>query len=716
MIRRDATQLHQPANRLQPMTPLEPLLCPASIAVLGASQRKGSVGNEVVLNLMNGKYAGQLFPVNPRYELVETHHCYPTLDDLPITVDHVILTVGDENIESALVSAIAHGARACTIFTNLFLDSDEEPGLKTRISNLAKEAGIALLGGNSMGFYNFVNSVWVCGFATRSHSATGNVALISQSGSGMAGILDAEERINFNFAASTGQELILGLEDLLLYAIDLPSTRVVGLFMETCRKPLLLLQALEKAKARRIPIVAIKVGKSELAAELGVSHSGALAGRDDVFEAVFDRYGVQRVADMNQLATALIMFAQPHKVSTGGLATIHDSGGERQLLADLASELNVQLAVLNKHSQSELDKVLEPGMPAVNPLDAWNKGGSDADEIMSRSFSILMSDPDTAFGAVVMDRGPGGLIHQEYRDYLTAAHQASAKPAFLVTNHQGVGNDKLAIDMTRAGFPVLDSLPAFLVGARCLIDYRDYFIVDISMQPRLPEKTTARWNRHFAQKPATSEYIAAKWLSECGIPMSVSYEVTSTTDLQLLSNKLTFPTVLKTAEPGIVHKSAAGGVKLDIETPQALELAFQQLSTQFGPNAIVASMDSEPGLEMILGSIDDSEFGPVVIMGLGGTQTELLSDAVMVLPPFGAGAAKHAISKLRHHDLFDNPSRKAKGLPSYDIDHFCHIAAIFSMIVVEFSDVFSEIEINPIKVLEKGCLGLDALVVMRNVS
>ena len=711
------------------MANLKALLTPASIAVLGASRRKGSVGNTILVNLENGNYGGQLFVVNPAYETLEDRTCYPTLSDLPIKVDHVILAVGDERIESAFNAVVEHQARACTIFTSMILDSDEEPLLKERIRKLAEDAGISLLGANCMGFYNFTHNVRVCGFATRSHPDTGNVTLISQSGSGMSGILNVDERINFNFAASTGQELDVGLEELLDYALDLPSTKVVGLFMETCRKPRLFLQALEKANKLKIPIVVIKVGKSELAAALAVSHSGALAGRDDVFESVFDKYGVQRVDDMNQLATALIMFAQPHPVAQGGLATIHDSGGERQLLADLALKLDVPLTHLNERSRSELDKILDPGMPAVNPLDAWSKAGPDADDIMKKGFSILMSDPGTALGAVIMDRGPAGRIYNEYLGYLKGdeetGHDGVRKPVFLVSNHQGIGSDNLALEITQAGFPVLDGLAAFLVGVRCLIRYRDYLTTPSRSPPRLPEDVKARWNTYFENDLPTGESVASQWLSECGIPMAVPIEVANVTDLQSLS--LTFPVVLKTAAPGIAHKSDVDGVRLNIGTPEALLLAYQDISSRLGPAVIVTSMVGGKGLEMILGLIQDAQFGPVIVMGLGGTQTELLNDVVMVLPPFDASVARRALLRLKHRNLFEgskllnagsseSSAEKFNNTADLDMDSFCEAAAIFSVAAMEFSDVLLEVDINPVKVLSKGCIGLDALLVRKDTK
>ena len=254
------------------------------------------------------------------------------------------------------------------IYSSLVPEADSVPALRERVQNKVKQAGMLLCGANSMGFYNFACNVRAGGFPTRSHRKPGNVALISQSGSGMSGIMDPDERIDFSFAVSTGQELTVTAEDYLDYALEQPETRVIGLFLETSRRPEKLVAAFRKAAARSIPLVAVKVGRTELAAQLGVSHSGALAGSDAVYDAVFDRYGVQRIDDMEQLATALLMFAQPHPVADGGIVTIHDSGGERQLLIDAAAKLDAPLTEISARTRERLEAPLDPGLPAVNPL------------------------------------------------------------------------------------------------------------------------------------------------------------------------------------------------------------------------------------------------------------------------------------------------------------------------------------------------------------
>lgn len=685
---------------------LDRLLRPASIAVLGASRRHGSVGNTVIRNLLRGGYGGPLFAVNPGYPEVEGVACFPDLASLPERVQQVIFAIGDEHLEPALAEAVAQGAESCVIFSSLLLARDTEPALRERIRRMIQEAGLLVSGANGMGYYNFRDRVWACGFDTRSHRPGGNVTLISQSGSGMSAILDVEERIDFNFAVSTGQELSVTLEDYLDYALEQPETRVIGLFLETSRCPEKLVAALEKAAARRIPVVAVKVGRTELSATLAVSHSGALAGNDAVYDAVFRRYGVQRVDDLDELATVLIMFAQPHAPAAGGLVAMHDSGGERQLFIDLAQRHDVPLTVLAPGTAARLEELLDPGLPAVNPLDAWSAGGPGYHVVMGECFTTLLSDPTAALGAVIHARAPHGRIYPAYTEYLRKAHAATGKPVFLVAARQGAGMDPLVLDVTREGFPVLDGVAPFLIGARCLMAYRD-FLRCVRAAPPIPgAEVRSRWTgRLRAGDMRESEALA--FLADCGIPAVRSQFIASESELLARASGFTYPVVLKTAQPAIRHKSDVGGVRLGIGNEAELLGAYRELAARHGPLVTVADMIEEPGVEMILGMHTDEQFGPVIVMGIGGIHAELLADSVTMLPPFDAEEARRLLDGLKMRKLLDG----VRGVPAVDVEAFCRAAARLSAVAMSMADLVREIDLNPVKVLACGCAALDALIV-----
>jgi acyl-CoA synthetase (NDP forming) len=690
---------------------LDPLLKPRSIAVVGASARPGSPGNEVLVNLRKGSFAGDLFAVNPGSDSIDGLACYPSLSALPLVPQHVVFAVSDARVEACLDEAIALGVPAATIFSSLQLQQDRSPPLRRRVRDKALAAGLLLHGGNCMGFFNFHDGVWISGFDTRAHNAAGNVALLSQSGAGMSGILDCEERLAFSFAASTGQELCLAMEDYLDYVLDLPETRVVGLFLETSRHPAKFIAALDKARQRKVPIVVIKVGKSDLAAQLAVSHSGALVGSDASYQAVFDRYGVQRVDDMTQLATALIMFAQPCPVAGGGLVCLHDSGGERQLAIDLAEQLQVPLTELEPSTVERLEPLLDDGLPAVNPLDAWGSGGAGAAQTMSDCFTAILSDPGAALGAVIHDRAPGGEIYPSYVEYLRAAQLATGKPVFLVANHQGSGGDPRVVQATAQGTPVLDGLREFLVGARCLLSWRNFMAqADASALPGLDAGKLARWRELLRAGQPLSEAVAGDLLRDFDIPVATGVSIADAEQLGALSGQLRYPVVLKTAMPGIAHKSEVGGVILGLASFDELQAAYKQLAARLGPRALIVPMIEGAGVEMILGVAQDAQFGPVVLLGLGGIHTEVVRDVAVLLPPFSPARARQAVDGLQMRKLLG----ELRGRPGLAIDQYCDMASHLSVLAVALADCIAEVDINPVRLMVDECIGLDALIVPRN--
>ena len=672
---------------------LDPLLRPRSVAVVGASADNDAMGEWSLKNLLKGGYEGDIYPVNPKYEEVQGVKCYSYLADLPVSPDLVVFAVSDRWLEKVLDDAIAAGAKAAVIMSTLVLDDDTTPPLRERVARKIRDAGLVVCGANGMGFYNVHDKVWGCGFDSSDHEGPGNVALISHSGAGMSGLIDCDERLRINLAVSTGNELDATMDEYLDFALDLPETRAVGLFVETARNPEGFRAALEKAARQQVPIVAIKVGRTAKSAELAVSHSGAMAGDDATYEALFDRYGVQRVKDMDELATALILFAEWPRVGPGGLVTLHDSGGERQLMVDLADEAGVPLTGLGADAVAELENILDPELPAINPLDAWSRGGPDSADQMADSLAAMMNDPGAAIGAVVQNRAPYGKVYRVYLEYMRRGHAASGKPVALVAARQGTGHDDIAVSSTAEGFPVLDGVSAFLRGVRALFDYRDFLARKDGPLPTVDVSTAAI---------GPGEAGALQLLADSGLPVVPVTPVNKESDA--VADQ--YPVVLKTAAPGIAHKSDVGGVVLNIGSEQELRVAYQDMAGRLGPEALIAPMVDD-GVEMMLGVRTDPQFGPVVLIGFGGVYAETLKDVVFAVPPFTAAHARRCVDRLRLRQMLD----RQRGTPPADIDAFCDAAARFSVLVDTLRDEIREIDINPVIVHETGCTIVDALVV-----
>jgi len=688
---------------------LDPLLRPRSVAVVGASKRPDSMGEWALKNLRRGGYQGQVYAVNPRHDSLMGQRCFASIADLPDTPDLVIFALSDKRIEAALDDAITAGIPAAVIQSTLFIDNDSVPALRERVQEKIRNAGMLVCGANGMGYYNVRDHVWACGFDSTLHQAPGNVALISHSGSGMSGIIDCEERLRINVAVSTGNELSVTMDEYLDFVLDLPETSVVGLFIETARDPDGFRAALAKAAQRRIPVVALKVGRTETSARLAVSHSGAMAGDDATYDALFDRYGVQRARDQDEFTTMLIMFAELHPVDAGGLVALHDSGGERQLLVDLAHDTGVLLTVLSPQTVKALEEILDPELPAVNPLDAWSRGGPDAGEIMTRSLALMMRDTGAALGAVIHDRGPEGKIYPSYLNYMQRARGEAGKPVALVSARQGTGYDEAVVASTHAGFPVLDGVSQFLSGVRALFAYRD-FLLQEPAEPARPDATNVeKWQRRLRSGGALAEIESFALLQDFGISTSKPKAASSEKQVLNVAARIGFPVTLKTAKEGLFHKSDRGGVILGIRDEEQLLQMYKLLSHRLGEEVIVAPMVAA-GIEMFLGIKRDPQFGPIVILGFGGVLAETINDVQFALPPFDAAHARRCIDRLQLRPLLDG----VRGNPAVNIDSFCDTASRFSVLAHALRDVLAEADVNPVIVSEAGAIAVDALAIGRD--
>jgi acyl-CoA synthetase (NDP forming) len=304
------------------------------------------------------------------------------------------------------------------------------------------------------------------------------------------------------------------------------------------------------------------------------------------------------------------------------------------------------------------------------------------------------------------------VIQDSYVDYLRIGHAASGKPAFLVSNRQGTGADPLVVAATRAGFPVLDGMTSFLRGVKCLLEFRDAGARDTGPAPHLPEASLVGARARLAAGTGLDEHGALQLLRELGLPANPSRIVVSAAEARTAARELGMPVVLKTAMPGMEHKTEHDGVRLSLADEAAVASAWQDLAARIGPRVLVAPMVAAPGVEMLLGMFRDAQFGPVIVLGFGGVHVESLADVVYALPPFGAAEARRLLDRLKLRSLLQD--RRHGRAPA--IDEFCAAAARFSAVVASLDDIVGEIDLNPVIVHADGCTIVDALIVGRQAA
>ena len=673
-----------------------------SVAVVGASRKPGTPGNRMVKELLVGGFSGELAAVNPRYDTVEGVACYSSLGEVPFAPDLVLLGVGNRLLEEQMVAAAERGARGVVVFASGLEDPPREPPLTERLRRIAREASMVVCGGNCMGFADIERRLRALAFEERVDLEPGGITWISHSGSAFTALLHAERGVRFNLTVSAGQELTTTMADYMNYALERESTRAVALYLETVRDPENFRRALETAAERDVPVVALKVGRTETSGSLVTAHSGAIAGDDAAYEALFDAYGVARVGTLNEMADLLELLGAGRRAAPGGLAAIHDSGGERAHLVDAASDLRVPLARPSEETLRRVAARLEPGLPAVNPLDAWGTGNG-AYRIFLDCSRHLVHDPSTGAFAYVVD------LHSEeaHRNHAWAAERVWAstdKPFAVVCGLASAIQRSAAARLRSAGVPVLEDVASGLRAFGHLFERRDARALPPLNTPEPPpENVRRRWREALAAGGRLPETDALRMLADYGIPTARTSAAADLAGVLGAAERIGYPVALKTATAS--HKTEVGGVVLSLEDEETLSEAYRGMARRLGPAATVQEM-SEPGVEMALGVVSDPQFGPLVMVSAGGVLIETLRDRLLALPPLDETRALRLIARLEIRPLLDG----VRGRPSANVFALARSMAHLSLLAQDLGALIGALDINPIIVGPHGCAAVDALV------
>lgn len=689
---------------------LTPLLAPRSIAFVGATDREGSFGKSALAQLRAGGFSGRVDLINPNRREIDGMPCVPTLADLSEPPDLAIMLVPNDRLEAQMQLAAQVGARAATIFSSCYVDDDNPISLTERIRTIALEAGMPLCGANGNGFFNVAANTHVAWYGL-GRLEPGPIGLISHSGGLFLTFAGDDKRLQYNLIVSPGQELVVSLADYMHYMLDQPETRVIALFAETVRNPERFIAALERAQQQEVPVVALKVGRTAESARLAKSHSGAMTGDDDAYEAVFSRYGVARVRTPDELAVTCQLLSQPKRFHPGGLGAVLDSGGARGLLIDLAADLGIPFAQIDETTRQKLAAHLEYPLEPINPLDAWGTGAG-YHEIFRDTLTAIADDPDTSVALLISNIGLDLPMNRDFYEIAKEASAASEKPIAIAMNFGRIPNPEILRSAIDAGIPVLDGIENAMLAVKHAMRHRDFIASppDDAGGGPAPEVISA-WRQRLGSKEPLSEAEGMALLAAFGIETPRTIAADTLQAAGDAADAIGYPVVLKTAMPGTFHKSDVGGVRVGLADRGSVEVAYTDLDGRLGPQVTVQAM-IQAGVELSLGLVRDEQFGPLVSIGAGGIFVELLRDRKVLLPPFGPAYARSAIDALKVRPLLDG----IRNVAAVDVDAVAKILSRFSILAAALGDLVAEADVNPIIATAKGCIAADALFVQAAIG
>ena len=701
-------------------TALQSFFAPTSVAVIGATDREGSVGRTVLANLLSPAFQGRVFAINPARKTVLGIPCFPKIAALPERVDLAVIVTPAATVPDVIHECVAADVASAIVISAGFrekgLDGVE---LERRIQAEIRDSRMRVVGPNCLGMMNprlGLNATFA-----RDIARPGKVAFLSQSGALLTAILDwsAREHVGFSAIVSTGSMLDVGWGDLISFFGEDTHTQSIVLYMESVGDARSFLSA-ARAVALNKPIIVIKAGRSEAASKAAASHTGALTGSDEVFDAALRRCGVLRVQSISDLFSMAEVLSKQPRPRGPRLTILTNAGGPAVLATDALLSGNGTLAVLSTETLEALNQFLPPHWSHGNPIDIL--GDADPDRY-ERALDVSATDANSDGLLVIL--APQGMTDPASVAQRLKAHATVEGKPILASWMGGASVAEGEAALNSAGIPTFAypdaAAHAFNYMWRYAYNLRGLYETPLLTDP--PEsRVSARRKVHelldsirSSGRTLLTELESKEVLSLYGIPIIETFLAQSENDAVDAARKIGFPVALKVHSRTITHKTDVGGVELNLESEDAVRHAFRSMQTSVSERASPAAflgvtvqrMVRLEGYELILGSSVDSQFGPVLLFGSGGQLVEVYRDRALALPPLNTTLAQRLMEQTQILAALKGiRGRKAVDLPALE-----QILVRFSELVVEHPEI-KEIDINPLLASAKGLVALDARIIL----
>lgn len=699
--------------------PLEPMFAPRSIAVVGASDRPGSVGQTLIDNLLAGGYAGELYAVNDKRLTVGSMRCYASVGQIGRPVDLVLIAVPAPSVAGVLEDSGRAGARAAVVISAGFAECGSAGAMRqAELLRIARKHRIRMLGPNCVGVLR--PSKGVQAFFGRTPARAGRLALVSQSGALCTAILDWADAHELGFSAvvSIGTAADVGFGDMLDYfAID-PETDAILLYVEGVDHARRFMSGL-RAAARMKPVIVLKAGRQREAGHAAATHSGALVGDDVVFASALRRAGAVRVTTLDELFAAAGILARGYRTQGDRLAIVSNAGGLGVMAADRVAERGAQLAALADTTRQGLDAALPEHWSHANPVDLI---GDAAPDRYAHALDLVLADPGVDAGLVLLS--PQAMTDpSEVAKCVIAAAKRTHKP--LLACFMGGASVRVARALLdHGGIPQFQSPEAAVDAFAELVCYL--------RNQRLLREVPGALSDHRAPDIAGAQAVidvalregrtllslaeSKSLLEAFHIPTTRCEQARSADEACAAAERIGLPVVMKIDARAITHKSDVGGVRVGLASLDAVRRAFEDMTARVAaarPDAQIAGVTLEPmhgkhfGRELLAGIARDQVFGPVISFGMGGTLVELIADRSVALPPLNRTIARALIDRTRAGRWLG----EFRGMPAADSCAVENVLWRLSELACELPQV-RELDINPLVADEHGAVAIDARVVL----
>jgi acyl-CoA synthetase (NDP forming) len=689
---------------------IERLLNPRSIALAGVSANRSSLAGGVLDNLERYGYKGEIHLIHPKEAEVRGRKCVPSPADLPEGVDCVVLGIPVAGILDAVKACAARGVGGVVIFSAGFAElGPEGRELQEEIAAVAKAAGMAMEGPNCLGFVNYVEGVpGTFGNVPLRPLATSGVAVVSQSGA-MASVLRVamhSHQIDVTISVSTGNEAANGIEDYLEYMLEHPATKLVAMVLEHIRHPQRFLALARRAREKDIPIVLMHPGRSAGAAQAAATHTGALTGDHDVMATLVRREGVLMVETLEELIDSADILVRCKKRPHGGLAVLGESGAFKAMTLDYCDLLGVELPQPEGVHADEINAIAPGLIIASNPIDLTAQALVDP-SLYGRSITALMANPKSGTLLVAIILTSGQMAKGKMPPVIEVMREWAGKQAtiFTLIGQDTKIPDEIITEVRESGVPFFRSFERALRAIATLTHWSETV-------PSPGKVETVKGERIAAG--VIPEFRSKEILEAAGLPFGQRGMARTLDEAKAVSAKIGYPVALKIQSTELSHKSDMGGVILGLGDEAALAQGWARLEANVKANAPDAPIDgvlvermAKPGLELILGARNDPEWGPVVVVGLGGVMAEALHDVRLVAPDLSTDEIVAELYKLKGAALL----RPFRGKPARDVQAIARTVSALGRFMLTHPEV-RELDVNPLLAFAEGegVLALDALM------